>query len=381
MLNTDETVHRMLGNGSYFGEIALLCDQPRTMTVRSVTHALLFVIQRAALEELHPSDRDLLRLSAALRYRSRPRAAYRVSAPSATKDALHGSLDALGSLANAGGRSSSQATWSSTVSRSIFMMTKQPTAGGRSSAVWEPAGFDETLLPDDEDRAMAAPAPEGGPKPPSAACSAPATMELSSSSLTASMSADMLARLSGTALQRREDLTRIVPTAAEQAARKVDAEVVELLRTLANDEDHEASPLTECSSKKPAHRKSMAVPVHEGRRLMLEAALCKRGSVESSQQQPTDRSLGSVVSTVSVHIGRRPSAPPADRASSESLGPCHSCADLRDSCQSDASHPEDSESHERDSRMRESVDHTPLELAGHLQPTAPGGSWGDPLAA
>lgn len=46
VLNEDDTVHRMLGAGSYFGEVALLCQVHRTMTVRAVTHALVFVMDR-----------------------------------------------------------------------------------------------------------------------------------------------------------------------------------------------------------------------------------------------------------------------------------------------------------------------------------------------
>lgn len=68
-------MHRMLGAGSYFGEIALLCHVHRTMTVRAVTHALVFVIERAHFVPLmaeYPADMNQLLLSAALRYRARP---------------------------------------------------------------------------------------------------------------------------------------------------------------------------------------------------------------------------------------------------------------------------------------------------------------------
>ena len=52
VLNDDETVHRMLGAGSYFGEIALLCQVHRTMTVRAVSHGLLFVIEKSQFMHL-----------------------------------------------------------------------------------------------------------------------------------------------------------------------------------------------------------------------------------------------------------------------------------------------------------------------------------------
>jgi CRP-like cAMP-binding protein len=81
VLNEDRTVHRMLGPGSYFGEVALLCHVHRTMTVRAVSHALVFVLERKHFVPLmseYPADFRQLQLSAALRYRSKPRPAYLV---------------------------------------------------------------------------------------------------------------------------------------------------------------------------------------------------------------------------------------------------------------------------------------------------------------
>ena len=67
--------------GSYFGEIALLCQVHRTMTVRAVSHALVFVIERqrfVPLMEQYPADFRQLLLCAAQRYNSKPRAAFLV---------------------------------------------------------------------------------------------------------------------------------------------------------------------------------------------------------------------------------------------------------------------------------------------------------------
>ena len=65
--------------GSYFGEIALLCAIHRTMTVRAVTMGLVFVIDRRHFLRLmaeYPADRTQLLLSAALRYRVKPKPGY-----------------------------------------------------------------------------------------------------------------------------------------------------------------------------------------------------------------------------------------------------------------------------------------------------------------
>ena len=81
VLNDDDTVHRMLGAGSYFGEIALLCNVHRTMTVRAVTHSLVFVIERSRFVPLmaeYPMDMNQLLMSAALRYRTKPHTGFAV---------------------------------------------------------------------------------------------------------------------------------------------------------------------------------------------------------------------------------------------------------------------------------------------------------------
>jgi CRP-like cAMP-binding protein len=79
VLNEDNTVHRMLGNGSYFGEIALLCRVHRTMSVRAVTMGLVFVVERQhflPLLDEYPADRNQMLLSAALRYRTKAKPGY-----------------------------------------------------------------------------------------------------------------------------------------------------------------------------------------------------------------------------------------------------------------------------------------------------------------
>lgn len=88
VLNDDGTVHRMLGAGSYFGEVGLLCRVHRTMTVRAVTMGLVFVVERQLFEMLmdrYPADRNQLLLSAALRYRNKAKTGYTVGEKAAKR--------------------------------------------------------------------------------------------------------------------------------------------------------------------------------------------------------------------------------------------------------------------------------------------------------
>ena len=99
VLNDDGTVHRMLGAGSYFGEVALLCDSHRTMTVRAVTMGLIFVIERSNFVRLmmeYPADRSQLILSAALRYRTRAKPGYIVQSGADRSSTLASTLSSLG---------------------------------------------------------------------------------------------------------------------------------------------------------------------------------------------------------------------------------------------------------------------------------------------
>ena len=70
-----------VGGGSYFGEVALLCNVHRTMDVRAVTHALVFVIERTHLMNMmakFPADMTQLLLAAATRYRKQAKTGFAV---------------------------------------------------------------------------------------------------------------------------------------------------------------------------------------------------------------------------------------------------------------------------------------------------------------
>ena len=71
-LNDDDSILRCMGPGSYFGELGLLLECSRTMSVRAATHGLLFVLPRVAFESVrrdHPRDVVRMKQTAARRYK------------------------------------------------------------------------------------------------------------------------------------------------------------------------------------------------------------------------------------------------------------------------------------------------------------------------
>lgn len=163
VLNDDETVHRMLGRGSYFGEIALLCNVHRTMSVRAATHALVFVIERQHFIPLiseFPLDMNQLVLSASLRYRRGAKVSYvvvedhdrrlsesSVEAESTRNSARRGSNTSVTSI---GGRRCSSSSLSSQLecfTRNAFSQPSTGTNGVLKNALAQKKAPLSTALP------------------------------------------------------------------------------------------------------------------------------------------------------------------------------------------------------------------------------------------